>query len=133
MKSMMSRILSSECIHRHNFPADSVRMDFENGMILVGVDFDRTRDAKTKVFLYRNGTWKAYFVSDNYTREMWMYWKRFHKVSREMRHFNTQKAMDHDRRHKCGSGGVRLTPFCGQVTDYETRKEPFHDFRRVWN
>lgn len=37
----------------------------------------------------------------------------------------------HDRRHKGGGGGTRI--FNGSITDYECRKDPFHDFRRYWN
>lgn len=133
MKKRLSRILGSECINGRNFPADSIRIDFENGCILVGCDFNRTKNGKTEVFLYKNEKWYIYFgVSDQYTREMWKFWKSFHN-SKMLRRFNTRAAMNHDRRHKGGSGGVRLGKFCGQVTDYECAKEPLHDFRRVWN
>lgn len=54
-------------------------------------------------------------------------WKNFH-ISKMLRRFNTKAAMDHTRVHKGGSGGVRLSKFCGQVTDYECAKEPLHDF-----
>ena len=41
--------------------------------------------------------------------------------------------MKHDHAHKGGGSGKRLTPFCGEITDYECAKIPLHDFRRVYN
>ena len=41
--------------------------------------------------------------------------------------------MHHDRKRKSGSGGIRLKKWCGEITDYECSKNPFHDFRRVYN
>ena len=45
--------------------------------------------------------------------------------------------MKHSRKHKSGGLGIRLDKenyYADKiVTDYECCKEPFHDFRRVWN
>ena len=41
--------------------------------------------------------------------------------------------MKHNHAHKGGGSGKRLTPFCGEITDYECAKIPLHDFRRVYN
>ena len=41
--------------------------------------------------------------------------------------------MKHNHAHKGGGSGKRLTPFCGEITDYECAKIPVHDFRRVYN
>lgn len=46
---------------------------------------------------------------------------------------NFKALMKHDHAHKGGGSGKRLTPFCGEITDYECAKIPLHDFRRVYS
>lgn len=68
------------------------------------------------------------------TEEIWRYhFKMQRKSNVSCYKGNYENMMKHDRKKKCGSGGVRLVKFCGQVTDYECRKDPLHDFPRVWN
>lgn len=96
-------------------------------------------NGKLPVHIYNNGNWKLELCTPThpcykYVQSVLLSLGKVPKVESDYMSFSTvQNLMKHDRKRKCGSGGVRLTPFCGQVTDYECAKNPLHDFRRVWN
>lgn len=131
MKAKLYHIRMSEVRHRKQIPADSVLMVLSNGMEIICSDFSKTN--LTAVSVYYDGNWKSVHTQANkYTKAMKKFYYDNRKHLRGYVGTNYEGMMKHDRVHKGGGSGQRLTPFCGQVTDYETRKEPFHDFRRVW-
>lgn len=58
-------------------------------------------------------------MRNEYTKAMYDYTQQFKDDSKRL---NYKQMMSHDRKRKCGSGGVRLGKFCGQITDYECTK-----------
>lgn len=109
----------------------------ENGDIIVCVTFSHLRKENpipVHLYIRKTGCWKSGVMKNAFTEELWAFHNiqmQKHKKGKAFRG-NYAEMMKHDRKKKCGSGGVRLG-FCGQVTDYECRKDPLHDFRRVWN
>lgn len=132
MKAKIRMILMSEVIDEKNIPADSVCITFPNGIELYCFDFAAKENDIVPMWLHRKGKW-SFVCLNQYYKEMRDFHRQHHYVGNANRHLNYTNMMKHDRKQKSGGSGQRLTPFCGQVTDYETRKEPFHDFRRVWN
>lgn len=132
MKAKLYHVRMSEVRHRKQIPADSVLMILSNGMEIVCSDFSKSK--LITVSVYHDGNWKTVHTQANkYTEAMLKFYLYNRKHLRGYAGIKCEDLMKHDRVHKGGGSGQRLTPFCGQVTDYETRKEPFHDFRRVWN
>ena len=84
-----------------------------------------------KVYDPVHAKWGNTLMRNEYTENLWNYHRKMQRKKKDDLDYTS--LMKHDRKRKCGSGGVRLTPFCGQVTDYECAKVPLHDFRRVWN
>ena len=106
------------------FPMGSTVLVRENGDTIVCVTFAHMRKTEPiPVCLYvrETGCWKSGVMKNAFTEELWAF------------RGNYAGMMKHDRKKKCGSGGVRIGKFCGQVTDYECRKDPLHDFPRIWN
>lgn len=123
--------ISREVFHGMQFAPFSIRAVFENGTELICSEFSRTESGITMYLYNGSGAWKRICNNGIYTDLMEKYYRRWFKE----KHDNLDYAamMKHDRKRKTGSAGQRLTPFCGQVTDYECAKVPLHDFRRVWN
>jgi len=131
-------LVGSECINDRMFPMGSTVLQRENGDIIVCVSFTRCRlDSKIPVSLYikETGQWKSGVMKNQFTEILWNYHKQQKARHRTGKAFRGNYAgmMKHSRQKKGGTGGERLTPFCGQVTDYECRKDPMWDFARVWN
>lgn len=79
-------------------------------------------------WLENENRWVRTYKKDQISSIMWRCYKK-HKEKYDK--INYENMMKHDRRHKGGGGGTRI--FNGSITDYECRKDPFHDFRRCWN
>ena len=97
-------------------PADSVIMRLETGAKIICSNFHANKQGKYTVFNFTAVMYKCYASHQQKIKS---------KVS-------TQSMMAHEQKHKSGSGGVRLSKWNGQVTDYECTKNPYHDFRRVF-
>ena len=131
-------LIGTDFVCNKIFPMGSTILVRENGDTIVCVTFARMRKTEPiPVCLYvrETGCWKSGVMKNAFTEELWAF--HIHQITenRKGKTFRGNYAgmMKHDRKKKCGSGGVRIGKFCGQVTDYECRKDPLHDFRRVWN
>lgn len=131
-------LVGSECVCNRFFPMGSTVLVRENGDAIVCVSFAHMQKVNPiPVYLYirETGCWKSGVMKNAFTEELWAFHIRHVTERRTGKAYQGNYAgmMKHSRKKKCGSGGVRIGKFCGQVTDYECRKDPFHDFRRVWN
>ena len=123
MKMQIRRTLGNELYHGKQFPINTIILRSENGVEIFCSDF-RMRKGKITVLIHIPGRKK--FLKTEMCNE---YTQQFKDDSK---HLNYKQMMSHDRKRKCGSGGVRLGKFCDQITDYECTKNPMHDFRRVY-
>lgn len=125
----------SEFIHDKPFIMGSTVLELANDVQIVCSSFKQNEDKKILVYVWNPSTnkWGTALMNDEYSRKIWEFHKKKYKFRKEFRGANWENMMRHSRRHKHGTGGVRLGKFCGQVTDYECKKDPFFDFRRVWN
>lgn len=135
MKINMHIFLNNGIVHglSHDVPMGSIMIKFENGSEILCMDFHKMHNQKLNVLCYDpfDKKWKHFCVKNEYTEMLWKYHRKYErKLSCKI---NCHALMRHDRRHKTGSGGVRLKKWCGEITDYECSKNPFHDFRRVYN
>lgn len=130
MKMKIRRTLGNELYHGKQFPIDTIILRSENGVEIFCSDF-RMRKGKITVLIHIPGRKKFLKTEmhNEYTKAMYDYTQQFKDDSKRL---NYKQMMSHDRKQKCGSGGVRLGKFCGQITDYECTKNPLHDFRRVY-
>lgn len=126
----LTRLLIGEYHHKKYFPKDTIVLTGETGAEIYCSNF-HMENGKIPVFIYIPESGKLYKTKmrNEYTREMYNYAQKFKDTSKPL---NYRQMMAHDRKKKGGGSGKRLTPFCDQVTDYECRKEPLHDFRRVY-
>lgn len=114
----------------------SIILYFDNGNIIVSWDFNhrRTQPLECLVYISAHKKWIKTKLLNDYTEIMWNHHRKIQRKSRSK--CNCTNLMKHDRKHKKGGGGGRIG-YAGTVTDYECRKEPFHDFRRSmyvqWN
>lgn len=116
------------------FPMGSVVLILENGVHIVCSRFDKPRKEKLFIWVFdpRTNKWGRALMQNEYSCIMW----DFHKQktgSSWVYNGNYEQMMEHDRRHKHGTGGVRLSKYSNRFTDYECKKDPLHDFPRVWN
>lgn len=126
-------LLGTDYIYGKQFIMGSVVETLSNGVIIVCSNFTTPRKEKLMVKVYDpvHAKWGNALMRNEYTENLWNYHRKIQRKKKD--NLDCTSMMKHDRKRKCGSGGVRLTPFCGQVTDYECAKNPLHDFRRVWN
>lgn len=126
-------LLSTSYIHNKEFIMDSVVLCLENGVKIVCSDFQKSSKAKLFVTVWNPQTkkWGTALMRNKYSQIMCDFYRSKHK--RRKASPNWAKMMEHDRKRKSGTGGVRLGKWCGQITDYECTKNPLHDFRRVYN
>ena len=131
-------LVGTDFIRNKVFPMGSTILVRENGDIIVCATFSHLRKENpipVHLYIRKIGCWKSGVMKNAFTEELWAFHNiqmQKHKKGKAFRG-NYAEMMKHDRKKKCGSGGVRLGKFNGQVTDYECRKDPLHDFRRVWN
>lgn len=116
-------------IHDRFFPTNSLVLVNGKTMV-VSTRFNTRRSEPLIVSLWQNEKWETVRMLNEYTEALW---HTYRKMQRKEKKYNCEEMMKHSRKRKYASGGVRLTKFAGQVTDYECSKNPFHDFRRVWN
>lgn len=112
-------------------PADSVIMRLETGAKIICSNFHANKQGKYTVFIFdTKGNCIKTKLGNDFTAVMYKcYTSHQQKIKSKV---STQSIMAHERKHKSGSGGVRLSKWNGQVTDYECTKNPYHDFRRVF-
>lgn len=124
------RTIGYEFFHGKEFPMGTIVLTGDSGAQIFCSDF-RMRKGKISVLIYIPGKEKFLKTEmrNEYTKAMYDYAQQFKDDSKRL---NYKQMMSHDRKRKCGSGGVRLGKFCGQITDYECTKNPMHDFRRVY-
>ena len=91
--------------------------------------FDREKKLEVYVWLPTPKKWVRTKIRNDYSEVMYNYFCTH--IRKRKSKANFEEYMKHDRRHKGGGGGTRI--FNGSITDYECRKDPFHDFRRCWN
>lgn len=126
----------SDYIHNKLFQMGTVVLCLDNGNLVACVKFNspRKNPIRTSVFFADKNQWVKCVMKNALTEEIWHYhFEMQRKLNAPCYKGNYEHMMKHDRKKKCGSGGVRLGKFCGQVTDYECRKDPLHDFPRAWN
>lgn len=121
-------------IHNREIVPESIVCKLSNGTILVCSDFIKRKDKKIPILFYmpNKKCWCKAYQNDQFTDAMSDYHNKIIKKEKR-RKTNFKALMSHDRLHKCGGNGKRLTPSCGEITDYECAKIPMHDFRRVYN
>lgn len=126
-------LLGTGYIHNKEFIMDSVVLCLENGVEIVCSDFQKSSKSKLFVTIWnpQSKKWGTALMRNKYSQIMWDFYRSKHKKHKASP--NWAKMMEHDRKHKSSSGGVRLGKWCGQITDYECTKNPLHDFRRVYN
>lgn len=124
------RTLGNELCHGKQFPINTIILRNENGVEIFCSNF-KIRKGKITVLIHIPGRKKFLKAEmrNEYTKAMYDYAQQFKDKSKPL---NYRQMMSHDRKKKSGGSGKRLTPFCGQVTDYECSKNPLHDFRRVY-
>lgn len=128
-------------INNRSFPVGSIVATSENNDRLVCSNFKTPRCNKLELYLYlsKDKKWYKVRLKNNVTEAMWNYYRQNNKKQLKKRFDgNYNQMMQHDRKHKHSSGGIRLTPYTdNSITDYECSKTPMHDFPRsryvAWN
>lgn len=120
-------------IHGVILPMNTVVLVVDAKTEIMCMNFHTPRKNKLNVIIYDcvEKTWTRCKMQNKYTEIMWDYHRK--TQAKPDHKTNYAKLMRHDRKHKSGSGGVRLGKFNGTVTDYECTKNLLHDFRRVYN
>lgn len=128
-------LLGTDYINGKQFIMGSVVLILDNGVKVVSSDFNKSRNEKILVTVWdsERKVWGTALMRNKYSFMMWEYHRKVNATKKPYQGFNWEKAMEHDRKHKHGTGGVRLCKWSGNVTDYECAKNPLHDFRRVWS
>lgn len=128
-------LCGSEYVYNKLFPMGSVVLKLENGNLVVCTKFNMPHKApiRTSVFFADKNQWVKCVMKNALTEEIWRYYFKKKRENNPAYNGNYEKMMAHSRKKKAGTGGVRLGKFCDQVTDYECRKDPLHDFHRVRN
>ena len=133
---MIYKLFRGEDFHGKYFPAETIVLQNEVGTEIFCSDFTLHK-GKVHVYIHVAGEGKRFIKTEmrnEYTYAMYEYAQKMKKeVDYISKRASIRQMMSHDRKRKNGSGGVRIGKFCGQITDYECRKDPFHDFRRVYN
>ena len=130
------KALNSEVLQDKVFRMGSIILELDNGCILVASDFHHLRKSGLIVRIYsptskEKDKWVWVRLKNQYSEMMWDYYRK-HQQKRSQDFRKCENMMRHERKHKAGGGGgTRI--FNGSITDYECRKDPFHDFRRCWN
>lgn len=124
-------MMNGEVIHDHAFPMNSVILSLDHHVKVICKEFKFDREKKLEVYVWlpTPKKWVRTKIRNDYSEVMYNYFCTH--IRKRKSKANFEEYMKHDRRHKGGGGGTRI--FNGSITDYECRKDPFHDFRRCWN
>lgn len=128
------RTLGQYPVHDVVFPMYTIVLKLDDNKTEIAcMNFRTPRKQKLNVIVYNSveKTWTKCKMHNKYTEIMWNYYRKTQRRSHNK--VNYAQMMKHDRKHKTGSGGMRLSKFNGTVTDYECTKNPMHDFRRCYN
>ena len=136
MKYSCQYVSLSRTENNLNIHAKSTIMYLETGAKIVCMNFKQTK-GKYTVFIFdvKNQEWIKTKLRNEFTELLHKcYIEHTRKPNCKI---STRSLMSHERVHKHGSGGERLSKWNGTVTDYECAKKPFHDFPRSfcvqWN
>ena len=132
MKAKTHKCFNTEMIHGKNFHMNTIVLELDNGIVFTCEEKEFNHSVNDPleliVWLPNENRWVRTYKKDQISSIMWRCYKK-HKEKYDK--INYENMMKHDRRHKGGGGGTRI--FNGSITDYECRKDPFHDFRQCWN
>lgn len=131
---MKCNIVNEETIiHGLRIPKHAILLIPDTGTIIVSWKFHQKRENKLEVLCYskKENKWYRFHEKNEYTEIMWNE-RRKHRKDLQEEYINYAYIMKHDRKHKKGGGGTRLTR-SNTVTDYECTSRPLHDFRRTYN